>query len=149
MSELPPNDPLPGTGQTSLPQSGGAMPSSVVPSTAAMGDAADVEKNKVFAVLAYIGILVLVPILAAKDSPFAKYHANQGLVLFIACVIISVIFVPVMIGMSFIPGVNCLVPVLGMVVSLGLVAFMILGIINAINGKMVPLPLIGQFKILK
>ena len=30
-----------------------------------------------------LGILCLVPILAAKDSPFAKYHANQGLVLFL------------------------------------------------------------------
>ena len=40
-------------------------------------DAEDAEKNKVMGILAYLGILVLVPILAAKDSPFAKYHANQ------------------------------------------------------------------------
>ena len=46
-------------------------------------DSADIEQNKVMAVLAYIGPLVLVPILAAKDSKFAKFHANQGLTLFI------------------------------------------------------------------
>lgn len=42
-------------------------------------DKADVEQNKVMAILAYFGILVLIPILAAKDSKFARFHANQGL----------------------------------------------------------------------
>ena len=36
----------------------------------------DVQNNKVFAILAYIGILVLVPIFAAKESKFARFHAN-------------------------------------------------------------------------
>lgn len=35
-------------------------------------DKADVEQNKVMAILAYFGILVLIPILAAKDSKFAR-----------------------------------------------------------------------------
>ena len=47
-------------------------------------DKADVEQNKVMAILAYFGILVLIPILAAKDSKFARFHANQGLLLCIA-----------------------------------------------------------------
>ena len=37
-------------------------------------DPSDVEKNKVMGVLAYLGILVLIPILAAKESPFARFH---------------------------------------------------------------------------
>ena len=37
-------------------------------------DPADVDTNKIFAVLAYLGILVLVPLLAAKESRFARYH---------------------------------------------------------------------------
>ena len=49
-------------------------------------DAADIEKNKLMAVLAYI--IFLIPLLAAKDSPFAKYHTNQGLVLFLAAIIL-------------------------------------------------------------
>ena len=36
----------------------------------------DIEKNKIMAVLAYI--IFLIPLLAAKDSPFAKFHTNQG-----------------------------------------------------------------------
>ena len=44
---------------------------------------ADIESNKVYALLSYIGILFLVPIIAAPKSKFARYHANQGLTLFI------------------------------------------------------------------
>ena len=43
--------------------------------------------NKVMAILSYFGILVLIPIFAAKDDAFARYHANQGLVLLIASAI--------------------------------------------------------------
>ena len=31
------------------------------------------------------------PLFAAKESPFAKYHANQGLVLFILEVILCIV----------------------------------------------------------
>lgn len=50
----------------------------------------DVNGNKVFGILAYIGILFLVPLFAAKDSQYARFHTNQGLVLFIAEVILNI-----------------------------------------------------------
>src|SRR5689334_12413568 len=57
------------------------------PATPPLSDAADIEQNKVYAVLAYIGLLFLVPLFAAPNSKFARYHTNQGIVLFIAAVI--------------------------------------------------------------
>ena len=49
-------------------------------------DPKDVEKNKVMAVLAYF--IFFLPLLTdAKDSPFAKFHANQGLLLLLFSVI--------------------------------------------------------------
>lgn len=60
------------------------------PDTTASYAAADVQNNKVMAVLSYIGILVLIPILAAKESPFARFHANQGLILFLCEIIFAV-----------------------------------------------------------
>ena len=54
-------------------------------------DAADIAKNKVLALFAYIGILFLIPLLAAPNSKFARFHTNQGLVLFITGVIWGVI----------------------------------------------------------
>jgi uncharacterized membrane protein len=105
--------------------------------SAMMPDVADIEKNKVFAILAYFGILFVVPLLAAKESRFAMYHANQGLILFLASVAVSIV--------ASIPFVGLIAILAGPV----LLVFMIMGIINAAGGQMKPLPLIGDISILK
>ncbi len=113
-------------------------------------EAEDAEKNKMFGILAYLGILCLVPILAAKDSPFAKYHANQGLVLFIAWIVLAV-------AVNIIDAIlSTILPAsLGFIASilslayLGILILVVLGIINAAAGKCVPLPVIGGIKLLK
>ena len=117
----------------------------------------DVEQNKVMAVLAYFGILVLIPILAAKESKFARFHANQGLILLITGLILLItgvaysIFVQVVIKIvSFISYV--LTGIVGIALGLAwllLLVLAIIGIINAVKGEFKQLPLIGQFQILK
>lgn len=52
----------------------------------------DIKENKVVAAIGYISILFLVPLLLKKDSPFAQYHAKQGLYLFIAFFVGQIIF---------------------------------------------------------
>lgn len=99
--------------------------------TTAEYDPADIEANKVMGILAYIWILFLVPLLAAPNSKFARFHANQGLILFIASIICGII------------------PVVGWILSIVLLVFAVLGIINAAQGKAKELPLIGKIKILK
>ncbi len=113
-------------------------------------DPDDAEKNKIFGIVAYLSILWLVPLLAAKGSPFAKYHANQGFTLFILEVaiwivesVLNTIFYMILPG-----GFGIISLVLGFV-WLGVLVLVILGILNAARGKCVPLPLIGGFKILK
>lgn len=110
--------------------------------TTADYDSKDIDDNKVMGVLAYIGILFIIPLLAAPNSKFARFHANQGLVLFIADVVLGVAAKLV----SFIPVVGWVISIAVGVVGL---AFMILGIVNAANGKAKELPLIGNFKLLK
>jgi len=111
----------------------------------------DAEKNKVFGILAYIWLLFLVPLLAAKDSPFAKYHANQGLVLFIVWVVIAIALniVSLILAMILPTSLSFLLTAVFGLVYLGLLILMILGIINAAGGKCVPLPLIGGIKLIK
>ncbi len=108
-----------------------------------MGDPADVEKNKAMAIVGYIiPILFFIPLINedSKKSPFAKFHANQQLVLLIAWVVVS------MVG-SILPFIGWFIILpAGMIV---LVVFMIMGIINASQGKMKPLPLIGGIEIVK
>ena len=108
-------------------------------------DEKDINDNKVMGVLSYIGILWLVPLLAAKDSKFARFHANQGLVLWLASIILSVASAV----LAIIPIVGCVAAILLPVVGIGGFVLMILGIINAAQGKAKELPIIGKYRILK
>lgn len=96
--------------------------------------AEDIEENKAMALLSYLGLLVLIPLLVKKDSPYTQFHAKQGLALLVAWVAIFII------GM---------IPILGWIVSLLgsilLLVLCIIGIINALNGQAKELPLIGQY----
>lgn len=114
-------------------------------------DAADVEKNKVMGILAYLGILWLVPLLAAKDSPFARYHCNQGLVLFLGAIAAWIATIVLDLVLVFIPFLGWfLMVVLHIGLILGVLALAIIGIINAANGACKPLPLIGnRFTLIK
>jgi len=104
--------------------------------TTAEFTAEDIEKNKVMALLAYI--IFLIPLLAAKDSKFARFHTNQGIILVIGAVIASIIAVIPIIGWIIAPILSVIITVLA-----------IIGIINAAGGKAKELPLLGKFKILK
>ncbi len=109
---------------------------------------ADIEQNKVFALLAYIGLLFLVPLLAAPKSPFARYHTNQGLILFLFSAGIGVVVTILSFIGMFIPFINILVGIVSCLVyaalMVGTFVLMIMGIINAANGVAKPLPLIGK-----
>ena len=109
------------------------------PAAPAAASTSTADSNaRLFSVLAYIGILWLVPLLAAKDSKLAQFHANQGLVLFLFEIAVGIVWV---------------IPVLGWIIGfcgwiIGLI-LAITGIINASKGEMKPLPLIGGISILK
>ncbi len=107
-------------------------------------DPADIEKNKVMAVLAYLGILILIPIFAAKESRFARYHCNQGLILLIANIAFSIVT-------GIINGIldSVLISSLLSIVSLVFLVLAILGIVNAAKGQAKELPIIGKYQILK
>lgn len=101
-------------------------------------DPADVEKNKVMGILAYI--IFFIPLIAARESKFAMYHANQGLVLFLTGLAVGIL--------------GSIIPILGwfVILPLGYLAVLvlaILGIISSAKGEMKPLPLIGKISIIK
>jgi len=109
-------------------------------------DPKDAQDNKVMGILAYLGILVLVPILAAKESPFARYHSNQGLILLIVAAALAIV-INILSRISL--SLWLVFTLLGGILWLGVGVFAILGIINAVKGEMKELPLIGKYKILK
>jgi len=102
----------------------------------------DVESNKAMAIVGYIiPILFFIPLLSeAKSSPFAKFHANQQLVLLLACIAVNVV--------------GTIIPFLGwfLILPLGTIALIvlaILGIINAAKGEKKALPVIGGIELIK
>ena len=114
--------------------------------TTSQFDPQDINDNKGMSVLAYIGILFLIPLLACPNSRFARYHTNQGLVLFLLEVAIGVV-----------TGIFGIIPIAGLIIG-GLISavggiftlvLMILGIINAAQGQAKELPLIGKITLLK
>lgn len=101
-------------------------------------DPNDVAKNKTVAIFAYL-IFFLPLVTSAKDSPFAKFHANQGLVLLLFNIVGQVI--------------GGVIPIIGWFLVLPLVwlasiVFLIMGMVNASNGRMKELPVIGQLHLL-
>ena len=117
--------------------------------TTAEFDQNDINTNKGMAILAYFGPLVLIPIFAAKQSKFARYHSNQGLLLLITAVAWSIVYGiinAILLAISW-----RLYTVSSIIGILSIVFFVlfIIGIINASNGRAKELPLIGKFKILK
>lgn len=97
----------------------------------------DIEEAKIFAFLAIFLTIIgfIIVLIAKKDNKYAMYYAKQGLVLFIAYVIV------------WIAGI---IPFIGWYIiwPLGLLALFILwviGIVYAFSGEEKPIPLIGTF----
>src|SRR3954471_14186681 len=85
--------------------------------------------NTGMAILCYLGILVIIPLLTeAKNDPFVKFHIKQGLVLLVIWVLGSVFF---------------WVPIFGWLLWLAVVILTIMGIMSASHGKEKELPFIG------
>ncbi len=97
----------------------------------------DIEQNKTMAGLAYL--LFFLPLIACPQSRYARFHANQALILFIVAIAGNVI-------LGIIPIIGwLLLPFFG----IGVLILGIMGLINGFGGKAKELPLIGKFTILK
>lgn len=92
------------------------------------------EKNTLMAVLAYLGPLVLVPLLTTKDDSFVKYHVKQGLVLLVIWAVVWFVGMSVYMFWPFVSLIN-----------LALTILSIVGIVNVVRGEEKELPLVGQF----
>ena len=90
--------------------------------------------DRFIAAIGYIGVLCVVPLILKRDSKFSQHHGKQGLVLLIAWMVLWV---------------GNIIPILGQIVwllgSFALIILMILGIINALNGKFWEMPILGSF----
>lgn len=131
-------------------------------------DKKDIESGKGMAIISYLGFLSLIPYLSEKKNKYVRYHAVQGLNLFILEMIYSVVYgiltsvikVKGSCGTGYYGsladafGVTCKVTPwwitlpLG-IIGLGFTALAIIGIVNACQDKAKELPIVNQIKIIK
>ena len=86
--------------------------------------------NKVFAALSYLGILFVLPYIFCQEDKFAKFHAKQGLMLFIFDIVAGII--------GDLTGI-------GWALSLFNLYCIYKGMTGALAGTMEELPIIGKF----
>lgn len=84
----------------------------------------DIKENKIWALLSYLGVLAIVPLLGKTDSPFAQFHAKQGVVILGGWVL------------SWLP--------FGFIFTIASLVLSILGIISVSKGEKRKLPIVGE-----
>ena len=116
----------------------------------------DVNQNKVYGILSYLGILFLLPLLAAKESLYARFHTNQGLVLFLAEMILAIAgriiswILGTLINVVTLGLLGWVIPtIINLIVVVISLIFVILGIVNACSGEPKKLPIIGSITLIK
>ncbi|MFQ9047428.1 zinc-ribbon domain-containing protein [Pseudoruminococcus massiliensis] len=141
------------------------------PDYTAQYDPADIANSKGITIASYFWILFWLPLAVNSNSRYGRFHANQALLMLIASaacslvswilnLIIGAIFVVKnTVGNAFMTGNYSeyvtsgfglfLSGLFGFILAIPSLAFLILGIINAANGKAKELPIIGKFRIIK
>ena len=112
----------------------------------------DARKNRWYGVLSYLGIMFLIPFLCARNSAFAKYHCNQGIILYIFSTVLSLLSNVAVYGMSNLVLPDGLINIYDtFTIALNLLIWIlrILGIIHALRYEKKPLPVIGGFNLIK
>ncbi|HVS71875.1 MAG TPA: hypothetical protein VHQ47_11525 [Phycisphaerae bacterium] len=133
-----------------------AAPSAVTAEEIA--DVQDAEHHKAMGILAYV--FFVIPLVAAPKSPFARFHANQGLITFILWWV-AIVLVAVLEGLIFLNGwllvnipllkyfFSCMFHLLGPLLLIACAALTLTGIVNAANGEKKRLPIVGTWNLLK
>lgn len=107
----------------------------------------EVQNGKLMGILSYLGILVLIPLVAEKNNQFVRFHVNQGLILFVAQVILFFINMILMLFDMYI--LIMLLALLEIIIELWICISSIIGIVNVVQGKASQIFPIGRIQILR
>ena len=86
----------------------------------------DVLEGKIYALLAYLSILCIIPLILKKNNPFVLAHGKQGLVLFIAQTAVWIL--------------SIVVPVILVPLTFVLMVLSFIGLIAVLKGEFIRLP---------
>lgn len=92
------------------------------------------DDNKAFAVLSYLGLLSLIPLLLKKNDEFVQFHARQGFALAIAEIAACFLNIIPFIG-----------PIFWMILSFVFVIISLVGIMKALEGEKWEIPILHEY----
>lgn len=98
---------------------------------------AETAGDKTIAIVAYltlIGLIIAFVMNQDKKDPFGAYHIRQSLGICITGLVLGII--------NVIPLLGWIISILG---SIFLIVLWVMGLINAINGKKAPVPVLGKY----
>ncbi|MEW5895526.1 MAG: hypothetical protein AB1650_07215 [Candidatus Omnitrophota bacterium] len=90
-----------------------------------------INEGKIFAILGYLFILCIIPLIFKKENPFVFFHSKQGLVLFLGEVAIFIL--------------SIILPI--WIIKLGafiLLATSFVGILAVLQGQRLELPIVSR-----
>ena len=92
----------------------------------------EIEEGRLTALFSYIPFLCFIPLLSMKENREARFHARQGLVLFLIEIVAALFLIDRISSFVF------------TAVLLVAAAFSVAGIVFALQGKSYRLPLVGD-----
>lgn len=108
-------------------------------------DPIDIEKNKTMGGLAYF--IFFLPLIACPDSKYARFHANQSLLLLVLGLAARVVTSLVR---AILPWPLILIsPIFSFILFTAIIIIGIRGLINGFSGKVKELPIIGKYRLIK
>jgi uncharacterized membrane protein len=102
----------------------------------------EIEEGKVLAVIGYLWILFLLPLLLQRQNRFAQFHGKQGLVLFVFWFLVWLVLFVIL---GHIPFVGIIFQILGYIGYIAYVILAIIGLIKAASGEYWRLPVLGAY----
>lgn len=112
-------------------------------------DAKDIEKNKMMAGLGYI--IFFLPMIVMNESKFARFHANQILLLLIPEIAVTVIgsILSTVFFASFLFGLSTIISIITFACSIAIGVVALINMIAAFRGEARRVPFIGHITIIK
>ena len=106
-------------------------------------DANDLRENKLFAAICYLTSFlgIIIALLAAKDSPFVKFHVRESLKIGICAILLLLI--------ASVGAITIIAPIAAMFCVVILAVVEVICFFRALKGKAVEAPIIRGFSFLK
>ena len=138
MSEIPPPTVPPST----PPPPGGSY-TPPPPPPPGMGGPSTSSDRTLMLVLSYLGILALIPLITKKEDREIQWHAKNGLAITVAWIVFWIVY---SILQYFMPStISCAMSAIGCVLSLGWIIIAVVGIMKALKGDRLRIPVVSDF----